>query len=75
MTTTIKNAESAALMAQARHKKWLENFLVRYLEPYNDMAFVTWWSSIPYQIKEQMMKANPEAFGKVEEKYKMLGGK
>ena len=72
--TNIKNAESAILMAQARHKSWIEKFMSNWLQPLNDLMFVAAWDAIPQAVKDEMKKSNPEAFEDVEERVRSLGG-
>jgi len=72
--SNIKNAESAILMAQARHKKWIAHFMEKWLQPLNDMMFVAGWDALPQKVKDEMQKADPEAFAKVEERIQNLGG-
>jgi len=73
--TDIKNAESAILMAQAKHRQWLAKFMAQWLQPMTDMMFVAAWDALPVKVKAEMQKANPEAFAEVEEKVKNLGGR
>lgn len=72
--SNIKNAESAILMAQARHKSWLEKFMAEWLQPLNDLMVVAAWDALPQKVKAEMKKANPEAFEEVEGRVKNLGG-
>jgi len=70
----IRNAESAYLMASARYKDWLAQFLEEWNRPIADAAMIAAWEMMPDEIKDQMREANPEAYDQVAERMKALKG-
>jgi len=72
MTTTIVNAESAFLTAQARQKRWQANFMRQWYAPMNDMLVSAWWASVPEAIKASLREANPEQVREVEKRIELL---
>jgi len=72
MPLDISNAESAYLMATARHKKWKEEFMRMWTQPITDMMIVGWWDSLPEPIKAQLREQTPDAVKEVEERIEVV---
>lgn len=68
MPLTIANAESAYLAASARHKKWLAGFLKQWQAPVADAIMVTWWETVPPEVKAQAKASNPAGYAAIEKK-------
>jgi len=68
MPLTIANAESAYLTATARHKRWLTGFMGRWQAPLTDAIMVTWWETIPPEVKAAAKAKNPAGYAAIEKK-------
>ena len=68
MPLTINNAESAYLGASARFKRWYAEFLKQWQAPVADAIMVTWWETIPPEVKAEAKARNPAGFAAIEKK-------
>lgn len=68
MPLTIEHAESAYLGATARHKKWAAAFIKQWNAPVADAVMVTWWQTVPAEVKAQAKVANPQGYAMIEKK-------
>lgn len=72
MPLTMENAESAVLVATARHKRWLANFFKTWTQPQRDFVMLRWWDTLSPAMKQRAKEINPEQFAEIEKRIEGL---
>lgn len=68
----MRNAESAILMGQARHKRWLQHFMEQWTQPAQDQAIVSVWINMPEEVKDQLRQRMPDQVAEIDDKIAQL---
>ena len=61
----VTHAESAILMGQARHKRWLDRFTKQWSEPAMNAVVLRWWDNMDPQTKAQAKAQFPTEFAEI----------